>query len=249
VLFLLPLPEPLPLPHHATWTFLGDEHPDLQETLVQPTEELGLVPEEFVGSLAVSIRVWQHRIEDVKELQEIALVGHVVQAILPTAEYDRLWTEPTNEDDEDVSPPQTPAELEQLQADLESAEEPVLYSTIIEAVTPLVDRGGTDPLSDAFDAGVEAAAKLVRAFRLSSKLPISPVTRERLPFVIYFLTRNLIGEREWSNGLFVTRLLPDPAFAVQPMDDQSWRSSLGTLGQLRFSIRWRHKSNGGWMLA
>jgi hypothetical protein len=58
------------------------------------------------------------------------------------------------------------------------------------------------------------------------------VTRERLPFVIYFLTRNLIGEREWSNGLFVTRLLPDPAFAVQPMDDQELAKFTRHLGAI-----------------
>lgn len=232
VIFLLPLREPLPLPHLATWTFLGGAHPDLQETLIVPTAEVGPIPEEFEGSLAVSIRIWQQKTEDVKELQEMERVGHVVQAILPKAEYDRLRAEASDEDDEEPAPPITPRELEQLQAELEAGEEPVLYSTIIEAVTPVVDRGGPDPLSDAFDASVEAAAKLVRAFRLSSKLPVSPLTRERLPFLIYFLTRNLVGEPEWSNGLFMTRLLPDPAFAVQPVDDEELAKFTRHLGAI-----------------
>jgi hypothetical protein len=232
-IFLLPLREPLPLPHHATWTFLGEEHPELQNTIVVPTAEVGPIPDDFPGSLAVSIRVWQHQNEAFTEVEELERVAHVVEAILPPDEYRRLreQSQEDAEEDRDV-PPIRPEKLEEFKAELESLDQPLLYSTIIEAVTPLVDRGGPDPLSDAFDAAVDGAAKLVRAFRISSKLPVSPLTRERLPFIIYFLTRNLVGKPEWSNGLFMTRPLPDPTFATEPIDVEGMPSFISHLGAI-----------------
>jgi hypothetical protein len=70
IVFLLPLSEPLPLPHGATYSFVGEEHPELENTTFAPTENVDAVPEEFAGHVVVSIRVWQHTVNAMGALRK-----------------------------------------------------------------------------------------------------------------------------------------------------------------------------------
>jgi hypothetical protein len=220
VVFLLPLPEPLPLPHMETYSFVGEEHPALENAALVPVENIDAVPEALVGRLGVSIRAWQHKIDALAPMkEEIERVAHVVEAMLGSDEYRQLrerGAEEANVQDDSLIAHHSP-DLERPE-ELEQSDEE--YSTILEAVTPLIDRGLQDPISDAFDLCVDAAAKLVRAFRIASKLPVAPLTRERLPSVIHFLTRNARGEqREWNQGVMMTRLV-EAEMILEPANEE-----------------------------
>jgi hypothetical protein len=89
------------------------------------------------------------------------------------------------------------------------------YMTIIEGVTLLNHDDQPDPLSAAFDRVVDAIAEGVRAYRVSSRRPVAPITRERLPFSIYFLLRNVTEPYEWGHSLFMTHLNPPGAIPYQ----------------------------------
>jgi hypothetical protein len=66
----LPLSEPLPLPHLATWTFLGEERREFEDAIFMPTAEAGPIPDDFKGSIDVSIRIWQHKRDLLAEVGE-----------------------------------------------------------------------------------------------------------------------------------------------------------------------------------
>jgi len=91
VIFLLPLPEPLPVPHMATYSFVGEEHEALENAALVPVEDIDAVPEALVGRLGVSIRVWQHKADALAPMKEEAeRVVHVVEAMLGPDEHRQL---------------------------------------------------------------------------------------------------------------------------------------------------------------
>lgn len=230
IVFFLPLPEPLPLPHHEVFTFFGEKHPQLEGLAVQPTRETPPFPEEATGRLFTSLRFWQRIIDTEADLaREVEPVDAIVRSIVPPEEYAKLRDDPTKVGEEQRA--SDAADEEALRGELRTfgvpeaeidelieAGPPVDYQTVVEAVTPLVEVDGEpDPLSAAFDRCVDYLAKLASAYRRASHTAIAPITRERLPFHLYYVTFEA-GEpkQKWSHGLFIPHMSAPELLVLPP---------------------------------
>jgi hypothetical protein len=203
VVFLIPLPQPIPIPHLSTFTSTGVEIDALQGIAMQPTEDLPPVPDRFTGRVFVSLRFWQRHVDvTTGRSADHEAVDAIARELVGTEEWDAMPPTAGAEDDAEVAATPT----EDREADIEP---PEFYETIVEAVTPLVvlpDEVG-DAISASYDRVVEAVAGVARAFRNASKTPIAPIARERLPFLILFLTRDLLQPgRNWSQSLLIAHM-------------------------------------------
>lgn len=216
-MFFLPLPEPLPFPHGEIFTFIGDKHPQLEGVRMQQTREMSALPEGSEGRLFTSLRVWQRLVEPDADLKRMThVVDGIVRSIIPADAYAafRRRSAAENEEPQDADEDGLRDELRELgmtEDDVEAFIEegpPSDYQTIVEAVTPLVEVDGpADPVSAAFDRCVDRLAELASAYRRAAHQPTAPITRERLPFTIYYLTYE-IGEpkEKWSHGMFLAHM-------------------------------------------
>lgn len=219
IIFLIPLPEPLPLPHHTIYTFIGEHRDEMANVVVQPTAETPPAPDWAQGRLTTSLRVWQslHEDEFAAEREMSTIVQRVAEAIAPGEAFEGFRRELEEwEEAERAAAPRDEESSPEALLD-EGQKPPRSYVTIVEAVTPLVEVSDSDPPSAAYDRATDAVADLVRAFRIASLIPFAPVTRERLPFAIYYLTRNVSGRADWSHGLFLTHLNPPGGRSIDPV--------------------------------
>jgi hypothetical protein len=235
-IFLIPLPEPLPLPHGSTLAFTGEHIPLLEGYEIAPTHDLPPYPEWASARQITSLKAWQVIREEtyVTERETMDIVHRVTRSIVPETalaelrkEYERWEAEEFGRAGNEASFQDPPEELawsaevdegarttnSNVTDGLDAPDTPPLsvareYMTIIEGVTLLNHDDQPDPLSAAFDRVVDAIAEAVRAYRVSSRRPVAPITRERLPFSIYFLLRNVIEPYEWGHSLFMTHLNP-----------------------------------------
>jgi len=202
VVFLIPLPQPIPIPHLSTFTSTGAEIDALQGVAMQPTEDLPPVPDRFTGRVFVSLRFWQRHVNATTgRSADHEAVDAIARELVGAEEWDAMSVADGEDEAEAAAAP-----TEDRESDIEP---PEFYETIVEAVTPLIvlsDEVG-DAISASYDRVVEAVAGVARAFRNASKVPIAPITRERLPFLISFLTRDLLEPgRNWSQGLLIAHM-------------------------------------------
>ena len=230
IIFFLPLPEPLPFPHGEIFSFIGDRHPQLAGLRMQQTREKSELPDDSEGRLFTSLRFWQRLLEAEAGLERMTeAVDGVVRSILSAEVYADLrehsaQREEQGEGGDAAAKEATRDELralgmpeEEIEAFIEEGP-PRDYQTIVEAVTPLVEVDGPlDPISAAFDRCVDGLAQLASAYRRAAHQPIAPITRERLPFSIYYLTFE-IGEpkEKWSHGLFLAHMSASELLVLPP---------------------------------
>jgi hypothetical protein len=235
IVFFLPLPEPLPFPHGEVFSFLDEKHRELEGLLVQQTPDTPPLPEDAEGRIFTSLRFWQRLVDMEPELErEMEGVDAVVRSILPPDEYAKLREDPIEDDSnrtasEDRSLEQTEREAlrsfdlpeEEIEALLEAGPRRD-YRTVVEAVTPLVAvEGPLDPVSAAFDRCVDRLSQLASSYRRAALQPIARITRERLPFSIYYLTYD-IGQPKanWSHGLFLAHMSAPELLVIDPANPE-----------------------------
>lgn len=232
--FLIPLPEPLPIPHGSTYTFLGVASPELTGFAFQPTDETQPLPDTSSGRIFTSLRFWQRLDQQAydREMAEFEVVHDVARALAPPEAFERFREEYERWEQEELEQEETPEPhpgeayswLGDPELDDDEFSRTPAYVTIVEGVTPIVHVDDTDAMSAAYDRVVNAISDLVRAYRIASRLPVAPVTAERLSFSIYYLTRNAAGEADWSHGLFLRHLVPPQAFTLAPMTPEQMES-------------------------
>jgi hypothetical protein len=184
--FFIPSPVSIPLPHDSTFNFQRDEKVDwLKGVELRPKKGLTPVPKEmWDADNFVSFRVWRLR-EDLQVSIEpfqraMAIAAAVVPGVAAPAE-DRAPTVALEEES---------------------------YSTVFEAVTPLIPSVQDGQISlertvdDAFDRCMENLAELFRAYiAVSADLRVAPITRNSLFILLPWTTRNP-DDSEWG-GLAV----------------------------------------------
>jgi len=230
IMFLMPLPEPLPFPHGEVFSFLGEKHPHLAGIRIRQTPETPPLPEDAEGRIFTSLRFWQRLVDAEAELErETEGVDAVVRSIVPPEEYAKLREHPAEDESAreewDAGDPEAQHEVlrafglpeEEIEGLIES-ELPRDYQTIVEAVTPLVEVDGPlDPVSAAFDRCVDRLAQLSSSYRRAAHQPIARITPERLPFSVYYLTYG-IGDPKtnWSHGLFLAHMSAPELLVLPP---------------------------------
>jgi len=229
--FFLPLPEPLPFPHGEVFSFLDEKHRELEGLLIQQTPNTPPLPEDAEGRIFTSLRFWQRFVDMEAELErETEGVDAVVRSIVPPEDYAKLREDPA-EDDSPTAANDDPF-LEQAQREVlrsfdlpEEEINPLLeagphrdYQTIVEAVTPLVEvEGPLDPVSAAFDRCVDRLSQVASSYRRAAMQPIARITRERLPFSIYYLTYDMSQPKaNWSHGLFLAHMSAPQLLVIDP---------------------------------
>ena len=231
IVFFLPLPEPLPFPHGEVFSFLDEKHPGLAGLMIQQTPETPLLPEDAEGRIFTSLRFWQRLTDMEDELErQTESVDAVVRSIVPPEEYAKLREDPvegdsTGEDGDNAYLEEAQREVlrsfdlpeDEIEALLEAGP-PRDYQTIVEAVTPLVEvEGPLDPVSAAFDRCVDRLAQLASSYRRAALQPIARITRERLPFNIYYVTYDLGHPKaNWSHGLFLAHMSAPELLVIDP---------------------------------
>jgi hypothetical protein len=175
----------------------------------------------------VSLRFWQQRV-DLTAVSRSADSGVVAVArqLVGTEEWDAM----TADSEDEAEAPAISTEVRE-----EDLKPPEFYKTIVEAVTPLIVVPGEadDPITASYDRVVEDIAGVARAFRNASKVPIAPITRERLPFLISFLTGDLLGpDRNWSQGLLIAHLAAAELDVTPILDDEQLADVYRHLGAI-----------------
>lgn len=186
-IFLLVLPDPLPIEHGSTWTRQLDERePLLDGQEMRPLDHLP--PAEWArgdeGYNFVSLRFWQVRDDqaDVPEFDHRSrLAGRVAQALNP-----------------DAVP--NPDEL----VEHYSTEPSEAYRTVVEAVTFVArpdDLVATEDKPDPLTRCIDVLTQYHRAYRLAARAHVPELTYERLhPAVLWF-----------RKPAFDPEALPEPA--------------------------------------
>jgi hypothetical protein len=195
VVFFIPLPNPLPLPHESIYTFVSDRPVSFLEGIeVRQRAESPPMPG-MSGNLSTSLKVWQVKASPPAYQQEFADLHGFVSSILP------IELASAENGDEAVV-------MEQEE------EEEEVYRTVIEAVTTLLPEDGNEQVSNAFDRCLASLADLFAAYRATSGELVPTVARERLPPVIPYIRHTLYEPPRWDGGLSAfltnTNLPPQP---------------------------------------
>jgi hypothetical protein len=213
VVFFFESPEPFMLPDGATYSImLGREVEWLRNISMHPVEGLGPLPEEdWNGQLFASFRFWRSSVDQAVPLPSDALMEKI-KLVMP-AEVVKTWgVGIVGPDEDDIS--------RAYQAVMKHGDEPGRASrrkrqqraprklrhhvSIIEAVTPLLpSEHDASPIVEALHRCIEPFADLSRVYRLSNRLPMRPITYERLPPVVFWATRKLVAGQgdQWDEGL------------------------------------------------
>lgn len=205
VIFFVRLPEPVPIPHGAIFSFSSvDEYwAELEGAAVAQAE--GHEPIEWPGHPFVSLRFWTAERELAEaDKRELGAVFEVMRGVLPA----HLFT-PDEEPDEDSEIPESLRALDE-----DEGEPPVDYVTVVEAVAvlPPPRRMKETTLSDSFDRCLARAADIVHAYRRHTGTPLRRLTFERLPFSVPYATRSLFQPYEWDGpGLMLLHFKIDVA--------------------------------------
>lgn len=187
VAFFLELPEPVPIASGATISVLTDEQlPELEGLPLRAVPGGPAFPD-FSGDLFVSFRFWQVDASHLTPPPYLEATFKVIRRIMPPHLHAR-------EDAGDRGPHFAP------------------YHTVVEAVTPLRlrldEQKNEDELTAAFDRCERELAKLVDAYRMYKRSHMQPLSRELLPPVVPFVTRDLLREDSWDDhmSLFLLHL-------------------------------------------
>jgi hypothetical protein len=175
IVFLIPLPEPLGIPHGNTYMFDegrdADIGVDLSGIPVHPTSETPAMPNISANSQFVSMRIWQVKSTLPGLREQTDALKKVLQALTGAGG-------PGTETDENTS-----------------SFESVL--TVIEVATYL-EPGAADPSGEAFDRSLARIQKIASAYSIATRQHIAPITIERLPTYALILTRTLEAPPTWS---------------------------------------------------
>lgn len=163
------------MPPESTVTdFLDDSVPELQGEPIRPTAELPPFDDEnVIGCLFVSMRFWQ--IPD-KIPPPTAHAFEAMRFALP--------------------PHFTARQRSKLHIDS--------YRTVVEAVTLLMP--ADDPqvaFRDAFDRCLQSVENLLLAYRLATGARIAPLTRQRLPSLVPYVTGALFDPEAWDESVSI----------------------------------------------
>jgi hypothetical protein len=236
LVFLIRLPDPLPFTPGTTMTFSLDRVvPELDGVGLLIEEDGALLPGDARGNLFVSLKYWQVPAEEVDE-GDWEAIDEVIRSIVPAEAHEELRPAAAVAEDSD--------EGLQHQGSAQTEADGLVspYTTVVEAVTVLLE-DDEDPLSEAFDRCLEKLAAVVRALRVASRLPLAPITQERLPFIVPFLTCDFESNGNWAQGLFLTHmnvpgpLLPPQLSPAQRADFQAQMTASAMHPLFAFAVR------------
>lgn len=207
VMFVFPLPDPLPVPDGAFYSFqLDEEIEGLPPVPVKPTPSAAPFPWE-PGHNIVSCRFWRVTAPPLSFTARVEAIGEAVEKALP---------------------PEFHASNSRGEGSEVALQESEPYATAVEAVT-LVRELDEAALSDAFDRCLEKAALVVRAYRLYSQHPIRHLSYERLDPVVVYATRAIDGEWEPPLSLMFLHLGVGGAFFPEELTDDALRALSGRI--------------------
>ena len=187
VIFFIPAPVSLALPHASTWRFARDEDVDwLRDVLWSPIPEISSqepVPSEN-GKNFVSVRLWREKEELSVDLKPLERAWHVYSEV--TGDW-----------------PLESGESPQYSMDNDS------YATVFEAVTPLlpsVDANGNigvdESVSHALDRSLDSLAHLYRAYRVrSDDYRVRTLNRDNIYPFIPWTTRDPFSDELEFGGM------------------------------------------------
>lgn len=169
--YLLVLPEPLPITHGSTWTRrLEEREPLLDGVELRPLEHLAPMPDpDPEGHNFVSLRFWQvldEQAEIPEFMHRMRLASRVAEALNPNMGH-------------------APENLDALRPDDHQP-----YRTVVEAVTFVARADGliaTDMKPDPLSRCIQVLTAFHRAYRVAARKHVPELTYERLhPVVMWF---------------------------------------------------------------
>lgn len=182
-MFLITLPDHIPMPHLSTMTrFFDEDEPALGGKQLFAFEDAA-EPLNVQGQVFVSLRFWQ-----VRTKPNLALLEDLNRALeVGSTMWPNLLRSPKDKD----------SSIERWFSDQEN------YRTIVEAVTVvrsqdeiLAPPGPTDP----FTRCIDVISEHVRAYRISTNARILDLTYERVPIIIPCFWRSIDGTAEDTQG-------------------------------------------------
>ena len=185
VVFFIALPDPLPIPDGAIFTFthLDTYVRELEGHMM--AQQAGGPRVEWAGQNFSSLRFWRTPVERLFWDEKHDAPWRIMRRTHPF-----LMNEGKSEEGHTDA-------REHLALELGA------YTTVVEAVTPL-SRHRDDAMTDAFEQCFGHIDTFVRAYRLYSRQVMPSLTRERLAPLIPYATRTLVGEPRWGDvGLFL----------------------------------------------
>lgn len=210
VIYLLVLPDPLPIAHQSTWTRKLDERePLLEDVEFRPLAHLSPVgdPGDAGGNNFVSLRFWQVR-DDQADVPEFVyrtrLAARVAEILGPGAAPD---------------PDQ-----------LLIAENPESYRTVVEAVTFVARPDefiATEDKPDPLTRCVRVLIGFHRAYRLATRAHVPELTYERLHPAVEWLKRpafDSAAQPEFAGLILLTNHnIPVPLSQMEPLSNDALR--------------------------
>jgi len=199
VVFFIELPEQIPVPHGSTLSRILDIHvPEYEYSVTRIVDRLPYTEvENEKGGLIVSIRFWQPLVPVDNPLSDA--LDQVIHAILP----ERLF-----KDHKRVDHP---------------IPRPTTCRSIVDAVTLLLPADGDARVSKAFDRCLELIGEYGRIYQRSTANPIGPLSYERMPYIIPYITSDLNEPPSWDPGLSLLQLhfnLPSDII-TEPVDQET----------------------------
>jgi hypothetical protein len=219
IIFFVPLPEPLGLPHGSTFYFEREETVDwLQGVRMSPTKDVPPPPQEAEqsGKNSVSLRIWQPKHRFVPSTDSMDAVSRVVRQVLGELESGKETASPKSSQDEAL---------------------PESYLTVIEAVTPLFKTQGQttgDAVSSAFDRCIEEIAFLQRAYLLTTSfVKVRPISRQVIDPTVIFAVRDPFTNRWSQPSLFLANEGLGLPFGTSDLDKSQMEKLLVITSRLR----------------
>lgn len=204
--FYLTTPDYIDLPPSTTFTEVIDvDIPQLASHEVRLTPEHDPYPPEAQteGKQFVSLRFWPTDRVAPSEISVLDAPQRVFEATLPREATKRGFLRRFR------------GRLLDLRDRLSPAREP---ATVVEAVTAFTE--SEDPVSDAFERCLLALKDVMRSFRVAIRQPVRMPTRERLPFLVPYFTRNATMPFEWQGPyMFLLHYNLPRAFAREDLPE------------------------------
>lgn len=190
--YLLLLPDPIPVPPGSTWTRELDlPAPELEGTMFAPAQHLS--PIESEGRNFVSLKFWQIPSLDTDPF-------HPIKAVLDAI---------------------TGRETKDIDATPSSSTSTPLYQTVVEAVTYVDSRPeGENESDDDLTRCIEELLSYHRAYRLAAHAVVPELTYERLHPIVMRLERALVDDEPPSpTGITMLNHLNVPGAPPPPLTE------------------------------
>lgn len=202
IVFLLELPEPIAIANGSTFTLhFNQPVAELQDIAMQPLAHLPPLPDHLTGNLFVSFRFWQ-----VDYRQSVSMADAwdpVVRQALPPHLHAKSREETATQ------PPRFD-----------------LRRTVIEAVTPIFTRNpDTDVLTEAFERCLKCFNEMRAAYSVAAHTGLPRLNCHHLPFIVPYVTADLIGSDGWDDHLSLFHLHWNPPIMIprDPLNDEEMR--------------------------